>query len=226
MSLTQHPTTADAPRQPQRRKAERLTIAAAAVVTLLAVVAIAFLVANDDGPAAAPAPVPSVAPSRTPDASPPAAVQTPQDVAAAEATARYREYLQVGDEIGQNGYTSSAPYDAVTVDPERTNAELAFRAFAGNEGARQVGAVALASLEVTSVDLEVGPGSYPKVVLQACLDVSGVDIIDSTGKSLVTADRLDRSASTVTLHRYEPGTAGAEAGGWYVFETITAGEPC
>jgi hypothetical protein len=64
------------------------------------------------------------------------------------------------------------------------------------------------------------------VVLQACLDVSGVDIIDSTGKSLVTADRLDRSASTVTLHRYEPGTAGAEAGGWYVFETITAGEPC
>jgi hypothetical protein len=226
MSLTQHPTTADAPRRPQRRKAERLAIAAAAVVTILAVTAIAFLVTNDGEPAAAPAPVPSVAPSRTPDASPPAAVQTPQDVAAAEATARYREYLRVSDEIGQNGYTSSAPYDAVTVDPERTNVELAFRTIGRNEGARQIGDVVVASLEVTSVDLEVGPGSYPKVVLEACLDVSGVDVIDSTGKSLVTADRLDRSASTVTLYRYEPGTPGAEAGGWYVFETTAAGEPC
>ncbi len=226
MSLTQHPTTTDAARQPQRRKAERLAIAAAAVVTILAVAAIALLVTNDGEPAAAPAPVPSVAPSSTPDASPPAAVQTPQDVAAAEAKARYREYLRVSDEIGQNGYTSSAPYDAVTVDPERTNVELAFRTIGRNEGARQIGDVVVASLEVTSVDLEVGPGSYPKVVLEACLDVSDVDVIDSTGKSLVTADRLDRSASTVTLHRYEPGTPGAEAGGWYVFETTAASEPC
>jgi hypothetical protein len=64
------------------------------------------------------------------------------------------------------------------------------------------------------------------VVLQVCLDVSGVDIVDGTGTSIVSPDREDRSKSTVTMYEYEPGTKGAEAGGWFVYEATALNEPC
>jgi len=227
MSIDHQPAQTD--HDPDSRgsgRGERLVVVVGVVVTVLAVAGIGVIVAGDDE---RPAVLPSAAPSIAPSVAPPTAVpvvQTPADLAADAAEARYREFLMVDDEIGQAGWTSSAPYDTVTVAPERQVREAGFRQARQIVGGRQTGNTELASLSVTLVDLTPEPGGYPKVVLQACVDVSGVDVVDRSGKSVISPDRVSRAKSTVTMYEYAPGTKGAERGGWYVYEATSKGEPC
>ena len=133
--------------------------------------------------------------------------------------------MRIRDQVGQGGYASAAPYDAVTVPPERVDRQIEV-VNSAQEKLRVIGNQELVSVTTTSVDLSPAPGSYPTVTLQACIDVSGVDVVDLSGKSVVLPERLERSRSTVTMNRYEPGTEGAEAGGWYVYEATSKGESC
>ena len=226
MSLTQHPAAdTDLGSGPRRSSGERAAVIAGVIFTVLAVVGIAILVVGGDEPTPPPpAPVAVDEPAVTAPVQEPA--QTPEDLAAAEAEERYREFLRIGDDVGQGGFVSADPFDAVTVLPERAYQETAFRNAQRTPGLRQIGTTQVASLSVTSVDLTPEPGGYPEVVLQACLDVSGVDIVDSTGSSIVLPEREERSKSTVTMYRYEPGTKGAEAVGWFVYEATALNEPC
>ncbi|CAB4896713.1 MAG: hypothetical protein F2825_00305 [Actinobacteria bacterium] len=226
MSLTQQPTETDLGSGPRRSSGERAAVIAGVLVTVLALVGIAILVVGGGEDPAPPPPAPAAVdePADTAPIQEPA--QTPEDLAAAEAQERYREFLEVRTSVAQGGYQSSAPFDAVTVLPERAYQETAFRNAQRTPGLRQIGITQIASLSVTSVDLTPEPGGYPEVVLQACLDVSGVDIVDGTGKSVVLPEREERSKSTVTMYRYEPGTKGAETGGWFVYEATALNEPC
>jgi hypothetical protein len=139
------------------------------------------------------------------------------------AEGRYREFLQVVDTIGLAGFRDAAALRTVAVPPERTVQQLAVRQ---SNGLRQQGRSRLSSLEVSSVVLNPATGDYPAVVLQACLDVSGVDVVDRSGRSVVTRDRAERSRSTVTMYKYTKGTTGAEAGGWFVYQATARNEPC
>ena len=225
MSLTQQPTPTPLDPKSKRGRGERLGIMVAAVITALCIAGIAFIVTNNDKTPAQPqtgppAPAPSTAAPSVQPAPPTAA-----DLAAAAAQERYREYLRVRDEVGQSGFTSPIPYDAVAVPPERVDRRIE-TVNSAQEGLRAIGSLKLASLTTTSVDLAAVPGSYPTVTLQACLDVSGIDVVDRSGKSVVLSERVERSKSTVTMNRYEPGTAGAEAGGWFVYDATSKGEAC
>ncbi len=226
MSIDQQPAETDYdPNSRGSGRGERLAVVVGVVVTVLAVAGIGVIVAGgDERPAGLPSAAPSIAPSVAPPSAVPV-VRTPADLAADAAEARYREFLMVDDGIGQAGWTSSAPYDTVTVAPERQVRETIFRQ-ARQIGGRLIGNKELASLTVTSVDLTPEPGGYPKVVLQACVDVTGVDVVDRSGKSVVSPDRVNRSKSTVTMYEYAPGTKGAERGGWYVYEATSKAEPC
>jgi hypothetical protein len=226
MSLTEQATQTDARVRPGRRSGERLVIAVSVLLTLFAIVGIAYLVLGSDEPTAPPPAPAAVEEPAEPDPAEPPVQQTPEDLAAAAAQERYREFLDVRAAVAQGGYKSSAPFDAVTVAPERVFQETAFRNAQETPGLRQIGTTQIASMSVTSVDLTPEPGGYPEVVLQVCLDVSGVDIVDGSGNSIVSQDREDRSKSTVTLYQYEPGTKGAETGGWYVYEATALNEPC
>lgn len=195
---------------------ERLVIIAAGLVTLLAAAGIVVIVTdggNSQKPQSAVSASPSVAPSKS----------TPEDQAVVAAEARYREFLRVRDDVGHAGYRSSAAFDAVAVSPERTVQEISFRKA---RGLRQVGTTGVVSIKVLSVDLTPTAGNYPTVVLQACIDVSGVDVLDGQGKSVVSPTRVPRSQSTVTMYMYAKGTKGAAAGGWFVFEATSKAEPC
>lgn len=225
MSLAQQPAQTGFDTDPPRGRGERIAVIAGVLVTVLAVAGIAFILINDEDPAPLAAPSAVATPSADAPSTAPA-VQTPEDLAAAAAQERYREFLRVGDEVGQVGFASAAPFDAVTVVPERAYQETALRNAQETPGLRQTGTTQVAALSVTSVDLTAEPGGYPKVVLQACLDVSGVDVIDGSGRSIVTPDREEQSKSTVTMYQYEPGTKGAEAGGWYVYEATALNESC
>ena len=151
------------------------------------------------------------------------AAQTPADTAAAEATARYGEFIQVQDLVSQSGYDNLDAYATVAVAPEYTQLILEARRFAD---LRSTGETQIVSVAVGSVVLPDAPDVRPKVTLRACLDVSQVDVLDSSGTSVVAPDRPDRAAQTVLLEKFEPGTEGAEAGGWFVAEVDKRGEPC
>ena len=225
MSLTQQPTPTPLDPTPKRSRGERLGIALAAVVTLLALAGTGYVLTNDDEAPPRPAPAPSVA---APSAAAPSAQPAPptaNDLAATEAQERYREYLRVEDEVGASAYRNFTPFTTVAVVPELGLRRLAFEKFQA-VGARQVGTGELASLVTTSVNLLPQPGAYPEVVLKSCLNVSGIDVIDATGKSLVTSAREPRSNTSVTMLQYEPGTKGAERGGWYVYEIKSIAAPC
>lgn len=210
---------------PRRGRGERLAIIAGVLVTVLAIAGIAFVVTNDGDPAVTPDAPPSTPTAATAAPTTQPSQQAPADQAAAAAEARYREFLRVGDTVGANGFSRAAAYEAVAVSPELAVQQLSVRQSRA-QGLRQAGQTRLASLEVSSVDLDPPAGGYPKVVLQACLDVSGVDVTDRSGLSVVTADREPRSKSTVTMYQYKEGTVGAEAGGWYVYEATAKNEPC
>ena len=224
MSLTEPATQTDAGGRPARGTGERVVIAVSLLVTLLAIVGIAYFVMGGDEPEGpTPAPVIVNEPAE-PDPVEPPVTQTPEDVAAAEAQERYREFLRIDDQIGQDGYQSSARYDEVLVSPQRSIQELAFRQAQELPDARLVGNKELASLSVVSVDLKPEPGGYPTVVLQACVDVSGVDVVDGSGNSLVSPERRDRTRSTVTLYQLE--ATPERPAGWYITEATARGEPC
>lgn len=82
-------------------------------------------------------------------------------------------------------------------------------------GERQTGSVVVRDLVAT--DEEVGPSA--SVDVDACLDVSGVDVVDAAGQSVVTGDRADRSL--VHLRVVDRGVAG-----WLVESTDARGEVC
>ena len=223
MSLTEPATQTDADARPGRGTGERLVIAVSVLVTLLAIVGIAYLFLAGDEPKATPPPVAVDEPAE-PDPFEPPVTQTPADLAAAEAQERYREFLRIDDQIGREGYESSALYDTVLVSPQRALEEVEFRQSQQLPDARVIGDTELASLSVASVNLEPEPGGYPTVVLQACIDVSGVDVVDGSGNSLVSPERVDRTRSTVTLYRLEATAERPE--GWYITEATSLGEPC
>jgi hypothetical protein len=224
MSLTEQATQTDARVRPGRGSGERLVIAVSVLVTLLAIVGIAYLALGSDEPTATPPDPATVDEPADPAKAEPPVAQTPEDLAAAEAQERYGEFLRIDDQIGQEGYESSALYDTVLVSPQRSIQEVGFRQAQQLPDARLVGNKKLASLSVVSVDLAPEPGGYPTVVLQACIDVSGVDVVDGNGNSLVSPERVDRTRSTVTLYRLE-ATAERPAG-WYITEATSRAEPC
>ena len=219
MSLTEHPAHSGQRPPRSRGRGERLIIGVAGLVTVLAIVGITILVTSGHKAAIAPPLTATTAPGTQ------LTQRSPEDQAAAAAQARYRDFLRVVDTVGTAGFVSDAPLKAVAVPPELVLQQLTVRQ-SKPQGRRQNGYTRLTSLSVSSVDLTPPAGGYPEVVLQACVDVSGVDITDRTGRSVVTAGRAPRTKSTVTMYEYKKGTVGAEAGGWYVYQATAKNEPC
>jgi len=230
MSLTQHPPGTGVPTTPaQRDRGQRLVIIAGVVVTVLALTGIAYLLLgndNDDQPSprvTTPATQASTEPTTQPTTQP--APQTPADIAAAEAQERYREFVQLQDEVAQAGFTNPERYETVAINPERAQLILEARQFAGAQVSGETG---IASLVVESVKLPTDPAEYPEVRLLACLDVTDIKAVDATGTSLVSPDRLNRIASRALLQKFEAGDfpQTPERSGWFVAEVEQRGEPC
>jgi hypothetical protein len=224
MSLSQHPAGTGLGTDPPRRsRVGRLAIIAGVVVTLLALAGIGFLLLGDDngGQPAQPAPTPAAQVTTEPTAEP--APQTAADIAAAEAQERYLEYLRVVRQVAAGGYTDLSAYDAVAIDP---HTGVLLQSAAQNAGLRSTGDAEVVSLTVQSVELDP-PGQYPSVRLLACLDVSQVDVIDASGKSVITADRVEQFRSEVVVQNIPPGAfADGREPGWYVADVEQRGEPC
>ena len=209
-----------------RRGRRRAVVVGCLVVALATTVGgVVLLTGGGNTPDAAPAAPPAPAPSR-PTTAPPVNVPVkPADVAAAEATSRYREYLRVRDEVSHGRYKNTKLYDSVAISPERTQLLIEARQFAG---LYTKGNVVVASLSVQSVKLSTDPRVYPQVHLLACLDGSGVGGFNPDGTSAVSRTRLPRIKSEVVLWKVSAAQLHdtKRTPGWYVTTIKQPGQPC
>jgi len=230
------------------RPRRRVLLAAVAVVTALAVIGIGIGIAasggsqstgRPTGPSATATPgTPSPQAQSTgaaPTVASPTAVTTAlgsstaagaltETTAIAAAEAVYREYLRIDNEVGHAGYRDSQPYTAVLVDPALANLRKAADL---QRGQRRVGDATIKSLTVLSVRLRDEIGYYSRVVVRACVDLTDVKGLSSSGSQLPTAGRPDALPEEATVQHYRPGTPGVPSvGGWFISDVHAPGRSC
>ncbi|MBF4762761.1 hypothetical protein ISU07_06450 [Nocardioides islandensis] len=86
-----------------------------------------------------------------------------------------------------------------------------------DEGQRQTGTTMINELQVQSVNLDNSDpkaGKVPTVVIDVCWDVSKVDVIDKSGKSIVSPNRPDTGWTRYSVANYD--YAADPSGGWRV----------
>lgn len=177
---------------------------------------VVLLTGGHDKPAAAPTNPP--APITTTPAPAPTVIVPPKpaDVAATSAKAKYLQYVQVHDQVAQGGYKNLALFDAVAIDPERTELVLEARR---SPGVRTTGNSVVATLSVQSVKLTTNPKqSFSEVRLSGCLDERAVKAFNADGSSAIAATRLPRITFTALVQMIPASSFNkpGRASGWYV----------
>ena len=141
---------------------------------------------------------------------------SPSDAASASATDAVRGYFTVVDQLRSDpaaelnklkSVATSAQLNAVTTLVNRSR----------DEGQRQTGTTAISELKVQSINLDNSDrkaGKVPTVVIDVCWDVSKVDVLDKSGKSIVSPDRPDTGWTRYTVANYK--YAADPTGGWRV----------
>jgi hypothetical protein len=202
----------------------RVAVVASAVVVAVVVLVGAILVVRS-GEEPAPEPPPTAGPSEPapnpPGSSSPPGEEPPTAEAAAIAAAEtvYGEYLQVFAEVAANGGADAAAFETVAVGDALSQAQVTTENYR-LAGITQVGRPEIASLEPQSVELGTGGGAaVPEVVLDACLDVTGFDLVQD-GQSVLDPNAPERVASVVTVREYP------ERGGWLVASVAAEGARC
>ena len=142
----------------------------------------------------------SVEPTEEPP--PPLSVATPEpaplgdeETATVAATVAVEDLVAAGNEILQRADGGTEGIDAIATGFVR--GELQALAVERKQlGYTQVGAAEVTSVAVRSIDLTSAP---PTALLEVCIDTSGLDVLDSAGKSV--GDQLYQPGHPV-LHLY------------------------
>lgn len=160
----------------------------------------------------------TVEPSSTSPRSPTtsASLRSPSDEASADATEAVRNYFTVVDQLRSDAAAALKKLRSVATSAQ-LNAVETLIGRQREEGQRQTGTTAINELTVQSVNLDnSGPKAdkVPTVVIDVCWDVSKVDVLDKSGKSIVSPDRPDTGWTRYTVANYT--YAADPTGGWRV----------
>lgn len=156
---------------------------------------------NDDGEP----PTATTWASPTASASTATTPPTPAELATRTAEAKLREYFVVRNELRKDPSQSFSPLKEVAISTELTAQQRVFKN-ARRDGVHQTGDTEIAELKVQSVNLDNSDpkaGRVPAVLIDVCYDVSGVDLIDEDGKSVVRADRPSTGWIRYTIANFE-----------------------
>lgn len=151
------------------------------IVALMAV----GLVACTTEPAPAPLPTPSALSS--------------EDAAFAAAEATYRAYVDALNRVDLADPSTFEPVFSSTVDEARASAEALFDSM-HEKGWTVTGTTRAHKIEPMSSD------SPDEIVLSVCVDVSAVELVDNSGKSVVDPDRTDIQPMRVALRQTNDDT--------------------
>lgn len=166
---------------------------------------------------------PSAAVTPSPTATTP---PTPEEAAVTQAKEAVRAYFSAMDQLSANTTADTAVLKNVAVSTGLIDAQNQI-SFGRGEDQRQIGDTRIASIQPKSVDLTMDlkrrpAPKVPVVQLNVCYDVSAVNVVDSTGKSVVTAGRRDQALAILGMTNYDyPNPTGWKVG----YQTIK-GDPC
>jgi hypothetical protein len=94
---------------------------------------------------------------------------------------------------------------SVAISTELTTQQTLFNR-ERKQGLHQTGETKVVELQVQSVNLDNSDpqaGKVPTVQIDVCFDVSGVDVLDADGKSVVTPDRPDTGWIRYSVANYQ-----------------------
>lgn len=178
---------------------------------------VSALAGCSDDPAGTTTPTESPTSSSSPSAPPTSETPTsPSDAATADATSAIRNYFTVVDGLRSDPAAELEQLKSVATSAQLNAVETLVRR-QRDEGQRQAGATAINELKVQSVNLDNSApdaGKVPTVVIDVCWDVSKVDVLDKSGKSIVSPNRPDTGWTRYTVANYE--YAADPSGGWRV----------
>jgi hypothetical protein len=163
-------------------------------------------------------PPPTSEPSSTSPSSPTtsSSPSSPSDAASAAATDAVRSYFAAVDQLRSDPAADLKELKSVATSAQ-LNAVETLISRQRDEGQRQTGTTALNELKVQSVNLDnsdPNAGKVPTVVIDVCWDVTKVDVLDESGKSIVSPDRPDTGWTRYTVANYK--YAADPTGGWRV----------
>jgi hypothetical protein len=176
----------------------RLTVSATVALLL---VAGAGCVRDGNDPSATDSPTAS-SPSYTPTTTAP---PTESEAAAAAAADVVRNYFAVVDHLGQEPapplreLTSVATSIQLSAQRNLLNGQR-------HDGLTQTGDTRISDLKVQSVNLDNSDpdtAKVPTVTIDVCWDVTGVDVVDSSGKSTVSPSRPETGWTRYTVANYQ-----------------------
>lgn len=184
---------------------------------------------ESDSSAETPAPVsasPSAAasPSPSPEESAAPEYSAAETAAIEQAKAAVTRFFEVRNAVFSDPENAGAkPFLSVAIDPVRSDERSQLGYFI-KEGERTTGSTVVEFAKVLSVSAESDPEQfvYPKVRFDICVDVSDIDVLDSSGKSLVEERAYDRQTAVIGAYE-EPNE------GWFVDHldyTVDEGDAC
>ncbi|WP_148575330.1 hypothetical protein [Nocardioides caldifontis] len=127
------------------------------------------------------------------------------ELASAAAEDVVRRYFTVLDNLRQNPTEPLRPLSSVATSTQLAAQKRLLQRERG-EGLRQVGTTAVAQLTVQSVNLKGSNravGEVPIVTVDVCWDVSGADLVNKSGKSVVSPDRETTGWTRYTVANYQ-----------------------
>lgn len=170
-----------------------------------AAVAIAMGGCASDGndPAATPTPTSSSS-SPAPTATSPTP-QSDSEIASEAASAVLRKFYDLRNQLRQDPSQPLTLLDDVAISTELAAQKQLFKK-EREQGLHQTGETKVVELEVQSVNLDNSDpkvGKVPTVQIDLCFDVSGVDVIDKDGKSVISPDRPDTGWIQFLVSNYQ-----------------------
>lgn len=187
---------------------------ATGTVVLVVVSACGGGAGTDPSPTPPSSPVSSASSPASPTTSSTSA--SPEDAATAAVVALMRRYFAVLDAVRQDPSLPLSRLSSVMTSVELTTQH---RLVEGErqQHLRQTGETAIDRFTVQSVNLDdsvPSAGRVPTVTIDVCWDVSGADLVDKKGHSVVSATRPDRGWARYTVANHHWSTN--PSGGWRV----------
>ncbi len=183
----------------------RATKARATAALLL--VAVTACSNGDNAPAQNGSPAASTSLTPTPQAQTTAPTTPPSEteLAAEAASTLLRQYFATVDQLRQQPKRPISELGAVAISTQLAAQKKLIQDQRSN-GLHQSGSTTIAKIAVQSVNLDDADptaGEVPTIQIDVCYDVSGVDILDSRGRSVVSPDRPDNGWVRYSVANYE-----------------------
>ncbi|MAO81801.1 MAG: hypothetical protein CMH82_14310 [Nocardioides sp.] len=115
------------------------------------------------------------------------------------------DYYAIRNQLRRDPEQPLSMLKSVAISTELATQQTLFKR-ERKQGLHQTGETKVVELEVQSVNLDNSDpqaGKVPTVQIDVCFDVSGVDVLDADGKSVVTPDRPDTGWIRYSVANYE-----------------------